>query len=174
MLKHSIEVSFPMFVSIALALFGAVFFADQANAQSTAIITSHADNSRTGWNSRETTLTATSFPKNLGPLSTVALDGRRFSGDQKPKSRRSTQTRAPFDCAGTSLNDVGVLKATAIIRRITENPQTILANRWLRLCRHMPVCLRVFSMPRGFCTVPHVGQKRQARLQPGSTPAIGQ
>ncbi len=124
MTKHSIEVSFLVFVSIAMALFDAVLFAGQATAQSAANITYHADNSRTGWNSRETTLTATSFPKNFGPLSTVTLDSEV---DAQPLVVPGVPiTSGPF--AGTAHDVVYVATRANTVYAIDASLGTILLS----------------------------------------------
>lgn len=124
MLKHSIEVSFIVFVSIALALFGEVFFAGHAMAQPAAVITYHVDNSRTGWNRQETTLTATSFPKNFGPLSTVALDGQVYA--QPLVVPGIPITSGPF--AGTTHDVVYVATQANTVYAIDASLGTILLS----------------------------------------------
>lgn len=66
---------------IAMALLGSMMVAGLAPpvarlaaAQPVAVTTYHNDTLRTGWNSKETTLTASNFPSNFGILQTVALD----------------------------------------------------------------------------------------------------
>ncbi|HUB64646.1 MAG TPA: hypothetical protein VL996_09415, partial [Methylocella sp.] len=61
--------------SLGIAIAGLLFpIAGRAAAQPVAVTTYHYDTLRTGWNSSETTLTATNFPSNFGILQTVTLD----------------------------------------------------------------------------------------------------
>ena len=69
---------------IALGYFAATLVAGSTVAKSSPVPTYHYDNSRTGWNNQETTLTATSFPSTsctptpctFGVLHTLTLDGQ--------------------------------------------------------------------------------------------------
>lgn len=122
--ERPIEVSILGFVAIALGFFGAFFFAGQATAQPAAVITYHTDNSRTGWNRQETTLTATSFPKNFRPLSTVALDGQV---DAQPLVVPGVAiTSGPF--AGTTHDVVYVATRANTVYAIDASKGTILLS----------------------------------------------
>jgi hypothetical protein len=78
MRKYSIKPSgiIEAFCIFTLATFFVVLGTIQGDAKGAAfaVTTYHYDNLRTGWNSSETTLTASTFPSNFGVIATVPLD----------------------------------------------------------------------------------------------------
>ena len=75
MRKHSIRPSIAIEAVCGL-IFAALFVASApaAGDANVAVTTYHYDNLRTGWNSSETTLTASNFPQNFGVIATAQLD----------------------------------------------------------------------------------------------------
>ena len=75
MRKHSIRSSSAI-EAVCRLIFAALFVASApiAGDAKVAVTTYHYDNLRTGWNSSETTLTASAFPTNFGVVATVPLD----------------------------------------------------------------------------------------------------